>query len=325
MKRVLVTGASGIVGYGILRALRASGKPLFLIGSSIHTDSVAPAFCDLFEQAPRTDDPGYMQWLLAVIQKHRIDLLIPGIEADVHYWNTVRSQLTASGAYPLLNEPQLIELCQDKWAFYQQLLRYHPDCAIPGSLSTDFHELREAYGLPFLLKPRHGFGSKGIIKVEHEQQFVTAKQKMADQLMAQPIIGTDDEEYTVAGFGNGNGQLLATMAMKRKLSKDGFTDKAEVVPAQQFETVLSALSRQFKPLGPTNFQFRKTGNGFKLLEINPRVSSSTSIRVAFGYNESAMAVEYFLEQQPLTQPAISTGTAIRYVTEHIFYDHSFHL
>ena len=40
MKRVLVSGASGIVGYGILRSLRRSERPCFLVGTSMYDDSV---------------------------------------------------------------------------------------------------------------------------------------------------------------------------------------------------------------------------------------------------------------------------------------------
>ena len=54
MKNILVSGASGIVGYGILRSLKKSGKDLRLIGTTIYDDSVAQGFCDIFEQAPLT-------------------------------------------------------------------------------------------------------------------------------------------------------------------------------------------------------------------------------------------------------------------------------
>ncbi len=325
MKRVMVSGASGIVGYGILRSLRASGTELFLLGTSIHQDSVAPAFCDQFELAPRTDSPAYLPWLIQILSHYQIDLLIPGIEADLYCWNNYRKEITETGALPLLNTAELVGLCQDKWMFYQYLSEQQQDCRIPTSLSRDFNELSAEFGIPFLVKPRRGFGSKGIVRVADRPQFEQLKAQWGDDILAQPIVGSDDEEYTVAGFGDGQGQLLACIAMRRVLSKDGFTDKAEVVPHQPFTPLLTSLSLLFKPLGPTNFQFRKTATGFQLLEINPRISSSTSIRAAFGYNESAMAVRFFLQQLPISQPELSGGCAVRYVTEHIFYDHSLHL
>ena len=90
MKRVLVSGASGIVGYGVLRSLRHTGQPCFLVGTSIYDDSVAPAFCDVFEQAPPTNAPEYLDWLLTTLRKHRIELLIPGIDAGYDHAGRIK-------------------------------------------------------------------------------------------------------------------------------------------------------------------------------------------------------------------------------------------
>ena len=86
MKTILVSGASGIVGYGTLRSLKRGGQDLRLIGTSMYTDSVAQGFCDLFVQAPPTNDPGYLAWLTATIAEHKVDLIIPGIEIDMYHW-----------------------------------------------------------------------------------------------------------------------------------------------------------------------------------------------------------------------------------------------
>ena len=115
MKNILVSGASGIVGYGILRSLKKTRKRLRLIGTSIYDDSVAPGFCDIFEQAPLTTDEGYINWLLAVIKKHHVDLIIHGIEVDLYKWVKHIYEIEKSGTKILLNNPKLILLCEDKW------------------------------------------------------------------------------------------------------------------------------------------------------------------------------------------------------------------
>jgi carbamoyl-phosphate synthase large subunit len=335
MRRILVSGASGIVGYGILRSLRRASRPWTLIGTSIYEDSVAQGFCDIFEKAPATGDEAYLDWLLDRIKKHRIDLIVPGIEIDLYKWADNVSSFAGSGAVALLNTPELIQLCRDKWAFYQALTGAGvdlspspsplPSCAIESTLSDDFSALKSRYGLPFLLKPRRGFGSKGIVRVDGPETFAKHQQDIGRLLMVQPIVGSDDEEFTTAAFGDGAGGFFATMTLKRLLSKDGFTDKAEVVATDEFVGTTAALCKHFRPTGPTNFQFRKCVDGIKLLEINPRISSSTSIRAAFGYNESAMAVDLLLEGRVPQQPAVLRGRAVRYIDEHIFYENGIHL
>ena len=137
--------------------------------------------------------------------------------------------------------------------------------------------------------------------------------------MAQLIVGNEEEEFTTSAFCDGNGGFNASMTLNRKLAKDGYTEKATVAILKEIDKAVSDLCKLYKPLGPTNFQFRKHDDGFKLLEINPRISSSTSIRTAFGYNESLMAVEYFLENKLPVQPAIKMGKAVRYVEDMVFY------
>jgi carbamoyl-phosphate synthase large subunit len=321
MKNILVSGASGIVGYGILRSLARSGKKLKLIGTSIYGDSVAPAFCDIFELAPPTNNDTYIDWLLDMIARHHIDLVIPGIEVDMYRWADHAVEIASGGAIPLLNNLSLVHLCKDKWSFYEHLRKAGMQCVIESALDSKFEILKERFGLPFLLKPRSGFGSRGIIHIHDEATFSLHQKDVGRMLMAQPVVGNDEDEYTTSAFCDGSGGSHALMTLGRKLSKDGFTEKAQVVDSDKFIGTILDLCKLLRPLGPTNFQFRKSGHEIKLLEVNPRISSSTSIRTAFGYNESAMAVDYFLEHVAPVQPEIRQGRAVRYIDEHIFLDY----
>jgi carbamoyl-phosphate synthase large subunit len=63
------------------------------------------------------------------------------------------------------------------------------------------------------------------------------------------------------------------------------------------------------------------GDQPKLLEINPRISSASSIRAAFGYNESEMSVDYFLRSirpDKLDKAPLMGRKAIRYTEDFIF-------
>lgn len=316
IKKILVSGASGIVGYGILRSLRRSVEEYKLIGTTIHDFSIAPVFCDIFEKALPTNHPGYTDWLCEIIRKYSVDMLIPGIECDMFRWNTAREKIISTGSFPLLNNSKLIGLCCDKWAFYEKLIIDNAEYAIPTSLNGDF----KTFSLPFLLKPRHGYGSKGIIKIDNENDFEMHKHKIGTELMMQPIIGSAEEEYTVSAFFDKASKLIDYFSLKRKLSNDGFTQEAQVVD-NDYNCMLCDLAEVFKPIGPTNFQFRIDGRAIKLLEINPRISSATSIRASFGFNESVMSINYFLNNQiplKIDKSKIVNKRAIRYMEDYIF-------
>jgi carbamoyl-phosphate synthase large subunit len=286
----------------------------------MYEDSPAQSFCDIFERAPPTRDAGYLKWLSGVIAAHDVDLIIPGIEDDMYRWSESIDELVQGGRVKaLLNDPQLIALCKDKWKFFEAIREGGLSCVIDTTLESDFDALASMFGVPFLLKPRLGFGSKGIVKVDSSATFLAHQAKIGPVLMAQPIMGTEEEEFTTSAFCDGKGSLHAYMTLKRKLSSEGYTDRAEVVHVADIAETVGELCRLFRPIGPTNFQFRRHDGTLKLLEINPRVSSSTSIRTAFGYNECAMAVEYYLEGKTPKQPVIRPGRAVRYTEDLIFY------
>ena len=119
----------------------------------------------------------------------------------------------------------------------------------------------DSYRLPFLLKPRRGFASKGIVRVTGRESYREHVQDVGHKLMVQPIVGNDAEEFTTSAFCNGEGAYFTSMTLRRKLSRDGFTEKAEVVDTADFAATIAELCRVFHPLGPTNVQFRMCSGG----------------------------------------------------------------
>jgi carbamoyl-phosphate synthase large subunit len=304
---ILVSGASGLVGYGILKSLKGFNR----IGTTIYDLSVAPAFCETVEKILPTEDNGYIDNLCYLIEKHKVDMIIPSIECDLYKWNEHRKILTQH-TFPLLNNPALIELCFDKWEFYQKLLAEKPQYAIPTIQVADCN----VFSCPYLFKPRHGFGSKGIIKIKEEDDIYYCRTS-GTEFITQPIIGSEDEEYTVSGFFDMGSNLIDYFPLRRKLV-NGSTGEA-IVEDRNFGEVLADLAETFKPIGPTNFQFRFDGDQPKLLEINPRISSATSIREAFGYNEAVMSINYFIHGRlPKIVKKPIGRRAIRYIEDYIF-------
>ena len=320
---IMVTGVGAIIGYGVLRCLRVSMSDLCLIGADIYPDAVGQVWCDAFEQAPYTSDPTYLDWLHYMIHKYKVDLIIPGIEQDVHHFSSHRECIQKFNTKVALNNISLINLTQDKWLMHQHLLALHDTSRIPSYLTGDYDVLVEQLGLPFLLKPRRSYASKGILKISSREDFDTHKSRLGEHLIAQPIIGSENDEYTVSVFGDGKGNVCAYITLQRYLAADGSTAKAWVRHDDSLTSVVLRLCKYFSPLGATNLQFRRDGQDWKLLEVNPRISSATSIRSAFGYNEAMMTVRYFLTKTLPKQPKIKSGFAVRFIEDHIIYDRDY--
>ena len=320
MTTVLVTGVGAIIGYGILRSFRTLEENIRLIGTDIYQNAVGQKWTDHFVVAPLTSSENYLSWLENVIVENNVDLVIPCIEQDVKFYSANREFFRGLKVSVALNDENLIDLSDDKWLMNEEIIKVNKAYAIPSSLDTNFDRLSNLYGLPFLLKPRKGYASKGIERVHNVDEFSKFVDKIGTDLMVQEIVGCDDKEYTVAVFGDGLGNISASITFRRELANDGSTAKAWVQQHNSLDAAVSLLCAHFKPIGPTNLQFRRTADAWKLLEINPRVSSTTSIRTSFGYNEARMCLSYYLEGKKITQPDISLGFAARYIEDCIVHD-----
>src|SRR5271155_4521825 len=110
MYTILVTGVGAVIGYGIVRSLRASKFPVRIVGMDIYADAVGQRWCDVFEQAVRADDPRYPEHVAELILRHSIHLVIPGIEQDVDRLNaeSLAAPIANTSARFALNHSDLI-------------------------------------------------------------------------------------------------------------------------------------------------------------------------------------------------------------------------
>jgi carbamoyl-phosphate synthase large subunit len=319
MYRVLVTGVGAVIGYGIVRSLRSLPERVQIVGMDIFQDAVGQHWCDHFAVATPAAAPEYAENLARLVEQYSIDLVLPGIEQDAARMLKELPVLSTLHARFALNNPALMRVAADKWDMHHRL-QASGFAVIPTRIEGDFRDFAREFGIPFLLKPRRSYASKGITRIHTQEALKYWRRQLGDNFMVQKIVGDDDAEYTVGAFGLGDGTYSQSIAFRRKLSGEGATAKAQVVEIPELNTLLAQLVGEFKPVGPTNFQFREHDDHLLMLEINPRISSSTSLRNAFGYNEAGMCIEYYLKGKVPAIETLRSGHAVRYIEDMIFYD-----
>lgn len=318
---VLVTGIGAIIGYGVIKSLRNSEFDCNIVGMDIFEDAVGQHWCDKFIQAKYAVDPDYINFLKGIIDDNDIDIVFFGTEQEIERCVGSKDELGDYYKKLVINTDILFELGNDKYDMCQYLKANDLDeYAIPSVIEGGYDEIKEIFGAKFLLKPRRSYASKGINAVDNKEDFDFYASKMGDNFMAQRLIGDNDHEYTVGVFGYGDGTYAGMIPLKRKLSAEGSTAKAVYFEHKGIEEAVTKMCKLFKPNGPTNFQFREDGNDLYLLEINPRISSSTSIRMGMGYNEAEMCIKYFVLGQKIDNITIKKGRATRFIDEVIVFD-----
>lgn len=319
MYKILVTGVGAIIGYGIIEGLINSGFELKIIGIDIYEDAVGQEWCDEFVVGVKACDKNFIPFLKQLLIEKEIDLVIPGIEQDIEVIAENLDEFKELETKFVLNNLDLIEVAKDKWLTHLKLVNNKIN-SIRTFIEGEYDEVKQTLSSPFLLKPRRSYASKGIFLIENKADYIYWQQKLQDNFMVQEIVGDITSEYTVGVFGLGKGQYSSLIMMQRTLGADGATSKARVIENKKLEESLIKLISIFEPIGPTNFQFREHKGEILLLEINPRISSSTSIRTKCGYNEAKMCIEYYLENKIPTVQNIKKGFARRYSKDMMHYD-----
>lgn len=315
---VLVTGVGALIGQGIIKSLRMAGIRK-VVGIDRKRNPYAEDVCDRFYQKPCDEkSPAFWEFLNTIIEKEAVDILIPGIEQDVFFFNEHRAEVGQLAVPIVLNTPLVISLGMDKWFLHNVLLETG-SYAIPSFIGGNWADCLAALGEPpFLIKPRRGSGGQGQALVHHSEDFFYFRKKMRSEFMAQRLVGGDDEEYTVAVFGYGDGDSSDPVTLRRRIGLGGATWQAETVEQNEvIDNAVAVLNRAFRPMGPTNYQFRQEGDFLYLLEINPRISASTSLRAAFGYNEATMCVEHYIHGKRFGNVGMRQGRAVRYIEDYI--------
>lgn len=314
MYNVLVTGVGSIIGYGIVDGLKKSSIKTNIIGIDIYGDAYGGVLCDHFIKGVKADSNEFLDFINGIVEEHKIDLIIPGIEQDLYkFWANKDSIHTT-----IVHSNDLcLSLAQDKLYTYNFFSKHDIDL-IPTLHNCTYDTCINQLGLPFLLKPIFSYASKGIEIIHNQQEFDFYTQRLNSKCIYQRIIGSMDTEFTIAIFGNGKGGFFDHIILKRRLSGEGATNKAEFVEDDAILKYISQLCSILKPEGPLNIQVRKEIDKVFLLEINARLSSSCSIRTAMGYNEPDMCLRYFLEKEDIKSSSKIPGKVVRYIADYFY-------
>lgn len=303
-KKVLVTGIGGNVGQGIIRNIRSLHFPITILGTNTVGFSAGNHLCDLFYQVPYAFNPEYISSIIAIVNKEKIDLIIPSTDYEVYYLSKHQAEIPCAIA---VSDVKTAEIYLDK---YKTFL-HHQRWGIPFAASTLPTNYRGAYP-EFIVKPREGRGSRGLhINPESLTGFT-------DDFMVQQLHR--GREITTAFYVNQHQQLHGFINLEREL-ENGATNECRVDQSQdqQLEAILLKMIAHANIRGSANLQSIVTENGEIIpFEVNCRISGTNSIRSHFGFEDVKYTLEEHLYQIPLSIPKIIDGIAVRVLMDVIY-------
>lgn len=315
---VLVTGVGAPVGVSIFKAVRESHLEPRIVATDADVMSVGLFRADAAYVLPRVtaDESAYIGRLEEICTLEQVSMVCFGSEIEMRRVAPYRQEIErATGSKLILNDPRYLETFMDKWAMVCALR--DQGLPVPDSvLATDPVAVRDfltRHDFPFILKPRHGSGSKNVFVVRTASELGLLSQYVAAPVLQEYLL-PDVEEYTVGVYKSPRSGYLGQIVFRRELGA-GLTYKAEVVRDQEIEDTCRAVVESFDIWGPVNLQLRKTTAGVRIFEINLRFSSSAVMRSYFGFNEPELCLRDIVLGESPSPPDIRAGYAFRYWDE----------
>jgi len=276
INNVLVTGCGGDIGLGIARILKKTGSAKKVIGCDVNDTHPGYLVYDEYEIIKPANHPEYFSELEAIINKHKIDLIIPISEQEIRVFFKNKI-LTGFKSVPVImpNEESLV-VGLDKLKTMEFLKKNN--LLYPW---TKIVKDGKPEAIPCIIKDRGGHGSKGIHVVEKE--LVAYYEKKFPEHIWQELLLPDDQEYTCGLYRTQKGEIR-DIIFKRKL-QGGLTGSGEVVEDKSIEKALKKIANAIKLRGSINVQLRLTDRGPVVFEINPRFSSTVVFRHLLGFQD----------------------------------------
>lgn len=307
-----ITGIGGNIGLGILFALKKSKhKNAKVTGMDNNSFSVGLYKADRSHIMPKADSPEYLDKIVDVCIKEKIDGLFVSTEKELVVLSKNKDDFfRKTGTVLMVADYKIVETCLDKWKTCLFLKENNMPCPksvlVSGNQGKAVGFFIKKMGFPLVLKPRQSRGARDVYVIKNQEEFNFYKKRI-NQPILQEYLLPKEEEYTCGVF-RAFGKTF-TIIFKRELV-DGITNKAIVWKDKDIDNLCKKIAKAFNLNGSINIQLRKTKTGPVPFEINPRYSSTVSMRSHLGFNDVEWAIDVFLFKKEIKYTAPKKGILI---------------
>lgn len=318
---VLITAAGNVFMPGTTACLRNNGeRKIRLIGADMNDDPTMLEMVDAYYAVPRGDDSTYVDVLLDICKKEKVDVVLPIMSVELNALSMNKERFKKEGILISVSEPEPLLVANDKLALFDFMKSHGIPCANYKAVSNT-EELEKAVfelGYPearVCVKTTLGSGSRGfrILDAHKSKADMFFNEKPSSSVITLeellPILSGTPEipklmvmeylpgaEYTVDLLAD-QGRVLYNCCrkstnMENSIMLDGITvDNKEVL--QLCEIIVEKLGLD----GNIGFDVREREDGTPIImECNPRITAGIPMFCAAGVNLPYLCVKKMLNE-----------------------------
>ena len=260
-------------------------------------DPLAPALhvADRVALVPRSDDPGYVAALAALVREQDIRLVVPLSDVDTAL--LAREGAALAPARVLGPEAEVADAMADKWLAHQLFEERgiaSPRSWLPGDVPADAR-------YPLLVKARRGYGSRDIYRVADPAE-------LAHHLATTPVDSfvqerCQGEEFSIDVLCDFEGRCLNAIPRTMLHSKGGESIKGRSLKDWSLIEHGRQVAETIGIRGPANIQcFREPDGTLPITDVNTRFGGGFPLPLAAGSRFPELALALARGERP--EPAV---------------------
>ena len=222
---------------------------------------------------PRIDAPEYMDTLLDICVKEKIDAVTTFIDPEIMVLAENRERFAALRVEVLAPYAETARLCFDKY----EMFKYLRSCGVRTAMTWGtFPEVRDALAagevsLPAFVKPRTGSGSVGARKVFDLETLHAAFQQDPSLIAQELMTGEGCFDLDADIYVDTVSHEPVAIFSKRKISTTiGGANKTISFKDERLFAFAREALRHFRFNGPIDADFFYKNGEYYLSEVNPR-------------------------------------------------------
>lgn len=263
-------------------------------GRVIATDcsNLAPAVyeADTFHLVPRITAPGYLDVILDICKKEKIDGVFSLIDPELSLLAKEKERFLAVGTTPIISPYELVETCFDKYRMFQMLCEMG---ILTGKCYMDKEEFYQAeeegkITYPVFVKPVRGSASLNINQVTSRQEIETLFERYDDLMIQEFMYG---QEYGADVYIDMLSGKCTSIFLKKKIRmRAGETDKSVSVKNPALFEMIQNFVEKCGFCGMIDIDLFEQNGTFYISEVNPRFGGGYPHAYACGVNMPAQMI-----------------------------------